>query len=88
MRNLINGFTFRVTNGLGLHSPRPKRHAENLQDRPTGKCSFAQWPTRQRARVAELESFIRAEGNGRRIVIDLKDLTLAGEDGIALPRSV
>ena len=32
--------------------------------------------------IAELESLIRAEGNERRIVIDLKDMTLAGEDGI------
>ncbi len=32
--------------------------------------------------VAELESVIQAEGNARRIVIDLKDVTLAGEDGI------
>ena len=32
--------------------------------------------------VAELESLIRAETNGRRIAIDLKDVTLAGEDGI------
>jgi anti-anti-sigma regulatory factor len=32
--------------------------------------------------VTELESLIRAEGSGRPIVIDLKDLTLAGEDGI------
>ena len=32
--------------------------------------------------VTELESLIRAEGSGRRIVLDLKDVTLAGEDGI------
>jgi anti-anti-sigma regulatory factor len=32
--------------------------------------------------VTELESLIRAEGGGQRIVIDLKDVTLAGEDGI------
>ncbi len=32
--------------------------------------------------VAELESLIRAEANDRPIVIDLKDVTLAGEDGI------
>jgi anti-anti-sigma regulatory factor len=32
--------------------------------------------------VAELESLILAEGNGRPIIIDLKDVTLAGEDGI------
>ena len=32
--------------------------------------------------VKELESLIRAEGTDRRIVIDLKSVTLAGEDGI------
>src|SRR5580704_17478819 len=32
--------------------------------------------------VTELESLIRAEGSGRPIAIDLKDVTLAGEDGI------
>jgi len=32
--------------------------------------------------VAELESLIRAEEKGRRIVIDLKDVSLAGEDGV------
>lgn len=33
-------------------------------------------------RVTELESLIRVEGSDRPIVIDLKDVTLAGEDGI------
>ena len=32
--------------------------------------------------VTELESLIRAEEKDRRIVIDLKDVNLAGEDGI------
>jgi anti-anti-sigma regulatory factor len=32
--------------------------------------------------VTELESLIRAEEKDRRIVIDLKDVTLAGEGGI------
>ena len=32
--------------------------------------------------VTELESLIRAEEKDRRIVIDLKGVTLAGEDGI------
>jgi anti-anti-sigma regulatory factor len=32
--------------------------------------------------VTELESLIRAEGDGQRIVIDLKDVTLAGQDGV------
>jgi anti-anti-sigma regulatory factor len=32
--------------------------------------------------VAELETLIRSEADGRHIVLDLKDLTLAGRDGI------
>jgi hypothetical protein len=33
--------------------------------------------------IAELEQLIHAEGNDRRIVLDLKDMTLTGQDGIA-----
>ncbi len=32
--------------------------------------------------IAELETLINSEANGRRIVLDLKDLTLANEDAI------
>ena len=32
--------------------------------------------------VAELETLIGAEGKGRRITLDLKDMTLTGQDGI------
>ena len=32
--------------------------------------------------IAELETLINAEANGRRIVLDLKDLTLVNEDAI------
>jgi anti-anti-sigma regulatory factor len=32
--------------------------------------------------IADLESLIRAEGKDRRIILDLKDMTLTGEDGI------
>jgi anti-anti-sigma regulatory factor len=32
--------------------------------------------------IAELEALIGAEGKTRRIVIDLKDMTLTGEDGV------
>jgi hypothetical protein len=31
---------------------------------------------------AELETLIRSEANGRRIVLDVKDLTLVGRDAI------
>ena len=32
--------------------------------------------------IAELETLINSEANGRRIVLDLKDLTLVNEDAI------
>jgi len=32
--------------------------------------------------VAQLEALIGAEGNDRRITLDLKDMTLTGQDGI------
>jgi anti-anti-sigma regulatory factor len=32
--------------------------------------------------IAELEALIAAEGKERRIVLDLKDMTLTGQDGI------
>jgi len=35
-----------------------------------------------REHVAELEALIRAEGDGRRIILDLMDMTLTGQDGI------
>jgi hypothetical protein len=33
--------------------------------------------------IAELETLIRSEANGRRIVLDLKDLTLVGRDAVS-----
>jgi anti-anti-sigma regulatory factor len=33
--------------------------------------------------IAELETLIRSEGVGRRIVLDLKDLTIIGRDAIS-----
>jgi anti-anti-sigma regulatory factor len=32
--------------------------------------------------IAELEALIAAEGKDRRIILDLKDMTLTGEDGV------
>jgi hypothetical protein len=32
--------------------------------------------------IAHLETLIRSEANGRRIVLDLKDLTLIGRDAV------
>jgi anti-anti-sigma regulatory factor len=33
--------------------------------------------------VAALETLIRSEGNGRRVFLDLKDVTLVGRDAIS-----
>jgi stage V sporulation protein SpoVS len=33
--------------------------------------------------IAELQTLIRLEASGQRIVLDLKDLTLAGQDAIS-----
>jgi len=32
--------------------------------------------------IAELETLIATEGKGRRIILDLKDMTLTGQEGI------
>jgi anti-anti-sigma regulatory factor len=34
--------------------------------------------------VAELETYIRAEANAQPIVLDLKDVTLVGQDAVSL----
>jgi anti-anti-sigma regulatory factor len=47
-----------------------------------GEVHFALSGRIDRENVAELESLIRAEEKGRPIVIDLKDVILAGEDGV------
>jgi hypothetical protein len=32
--------------------------------------------------IADLEALIRAEGKDRRIILDLRDMTLTGQDGV------
>jgi hypothetical protein len=53
-----------------------------VQRSSNGEVHFAISGRIDSENVTELESLIRTEGKGRRIVIDLKDVTLAGEDGI------
>ena len=38
----------------------------------------------EKEHIAELEALIAAEGRDRRIIFDLKELTLTGQDGMAL----
>jgi anti-anti-sigma regulatory factor len=53
-----------------------------IRRKSNGEVVFALSGRIDSENVTELESLIRAEGKDRRIVIDLKDVTLAGEGGI------
>ena len=50
--------------------------------RKTGKWFLAISGRIDAEHIAELETLIGAEGKGRRIILDLKDMTLTGQDGI------
>ena len=62
--------------------PLGHKACSEFAGRPTGKCIFALSGRIDSEHVTELESLLRAEGSGLPIIIDLKDVTLAGEDGI------
>ena len=53
-----------------------------IQRTANGDVVFSLSGRIDRAGIAELESLVGAEPKGRRILLDLKDMTLAGEDGI------
>ena len=48
-----------------------------------GEVIFALSGRIDKEHIAELEALIAAEGKDRRIVLDLKELTLVGQDGMA-----
>ena len=48
-----------------------------------GEVVFALSGRIDKEHIAELEALIAAEGKDRRIVLDLKELTLVGQDGMA-----
>jgi anti-anti-sigma regulatory factor len=54
-----------------------------IQRTSNGQVVFALSGRMDEEHIAELEILISSEANGRRIVLDLKDLTLAGQDGIS-----
>lgn len=54
-----------------------------IQRLSNGQVVFALSGRIDEEHIAELETLIRSEANGRRIVLDLKDLTLAGQDAIS-----
>ena len=54
-----------------------------IQRTSNGQVVFALSGRMDEEHIAELETLIRSGTNGRRIVLDLKDLTLAGQEAIS-----
>ncbi len=54
-----------------------------IQRTSNGQVVFALSGQVDEEHIAELETLIRSEANGRRIVLDLKDLTLADQEAIS-----
>jgi hypothetical protein len=54
-----------------------------IQRSVNGEAVFTLSGRMEEEEIAELETLIRSEGDGRRIALDLKDLTLAGRDAIS-----
>jgi anti-anti-sigma regulatory factor len=54
-----------------------------IQRTSNGQVVFALSGRMDEEHIAELETLIRSETNGRRIVLDLKNLTLAGQEAIS-----
>jgi anti-anti-sigma regulatory factor len=53
-----------------------------IQRKANGDVVFSLSGRIDKGNIAELEALIGAEGKDRRIVLDLKDMTLTGQDGI------
>ena len=53
-----------------------------IQRKANGDVVFSLSGRIDKENVFELEALVGAEPEGRRIILDLKDMTLAGEDGI------
>jgi hypothetical protein len=54
-----------------------------IQRSANGQVVFTLSGRMDEEHITELETIIKSEANGRRIVLDLKDLTLVGRDAIS-----
>ena len=59
----------------------PRESRDCAEDPKILERAYAERPNRED--IAELEALIGSEAKGRRIVLDLKNLTLVGQDAIA-----
>ena len=53
-----------------------------VRRKANGDVVFALIGRIDKEHIADLETLIGAEGKARRIILDLKDMTLTGQDGI------
>ena len=53
-----------------------------IQRKANGDVVFSLSGRIDKENIAELEALVGAESEGRLIILDLKDMTLAGQDGI------
>jgi anti-anti-sigma regulatory factor len=53
-----------------------------IQKKANGEVLFTLSGRIDKEHIAELETLIAVEGQDRRITLDLKDMTLTGQDGI------
>ena len=53
-----------------------------IHRKENGEVAFTISGQIDKEHIAELEALIAAEGKDRRIILDLKDMTLTGQDGI------
>jgi hypothetical protein len=54
-----------------------------IQRSSNGQVVFTLSGQMEQEHIVELEALIRSEADGRRVVLDLKELTLAGQDVIS-----
>jgi hypothetical protein len=69
---------------LALHLPLARQGTQLLRIHRTenGDVVFTLSGRIDKENIAELEALLAAEGKDRGIILDLKDMTLTGQDGI------
>jgi anti-anti-sigma regulatory factor len=82
--NVFNFRDFRLA--LGLHPGKTrfsyKDRMFRIHRKANGGVVFALSGRLDAEHITELETLIDAEASGRRIILDLKDMILTGQDGI------
>jgi hypothetical protein len=76
-------FFQQLTLGVGRALPHRKVLMLRIDRTENGEVVFTLSGQIHEEHIAELEALIGAEVKDRRIILDLKDMTLTGQDGIA-----